>query len=107
MNTCLLCHADLKISKGAGPRSYHCNTDKLPEKFNHYYVQFDKEGEMLYQGYVIGKYFVQAFIEGLSYIFLEDDPEMKNIATIPRALWINSTNYEQTLATVKLFVLMS
>jgi|SRR5208282_5262233 len=106
MNTCLLCHADLKVSKGAGPRSYHCDTDKLPEKFNHYYVQFDKEGEMLYQGYVIDKYFVQAFAD-YSYIFLNEDEDMKPIVTIPRSLRLNPINFEQTLATVKLMVIMS
>jgi hypothetical protein len=103
---CVICQNELTKLEHTGDKTYCC---KRPDQnqSSHYYIQLNEAEEITYQGYVIGKYFVQAFIEGLSYIFLEDDPKMKDIATIPRALWINSTNLEQTLATVKLMVIMS
>ena len=100
---CVICQNELTKLE-YGDKTYCC---KRPDQnqSSHYYIQLNEAEEITYQGYVIGKYFVQAFIEGLSYIFLEYDSE--RIATIPRALWVNSTNYEQTLATVKLMVIMS
>jgi len=106
MMKCVLCQAELKEGKSSGPRTYYCQTDKLPDNFNHYYIQLDEIGKIIYQGYVIGKYFVQVY-DKYSYIFLNDDLEMKEIVAIPRPLWLNSKNIEQTLTTVKLCVMFS
>jgi hypothetical protein len=74
--------------------------------FPRYKVAMDSNGSLIEQEYAIDDIYVKVFPE-VSFIYHLEACCLLDEVRVPRALWLNSTNIEKTLDTLKLMIMLS